>query len=61
MMIAMNCVRNIYHEDDMFAYAVKETENAAQRMQATDLESGHPEEYSNMESCSGVIPEGTSA
>ena len=37
----------------MFAHAVKETENAAQRMLAMDLE-----EYGNMESCSDVIPEG---
>ncbi len=52
MMIAMARVRNIYDEDDMFAYAVKETENAAQRMQAMDLESGH------MTSLLDEVPEG---
>jgi len=57
-MVAMARVRNIYDEDDMFAYAVKETENAAKRMQAIDLESGRLEEYGNMDSSLDVIPEG---
>ena len=40
-MIAMSRVIQTYDEDDMFDYAVKETESAAERMQTMDLESGH--------------------
>ena len=56
-MIAMARVRNIYDENDMFAYAVKETENAAKRMQAI-AETGYLEEYDSTDSSSDVIPEG---
>ena len=43
-MIAMNRVTQIYDENEMFDYAVKETEKAAEKMQdqdeAIDLECG---------------------
>ncbi len=41
-MIAMNRVTQIYDENEMFDYAVKETEKAAEEMQdeAIDLECG---------------------
>eukprot|EP00984_Skeletonema_dohrnii_P018185 scaffold8428_cov120-Skeletonema_dohrnii-CCMP3373.AAC.1 len=40
VMIAMYRVTQIYDENEMFDFAVKETESAAERMQDVDLESG---------------------
>jgi len=42
MMIAMSRVTQIYDADEMFGHAVKETERAAEKMKAADLESGIP-------------------
>jgi len=47
MMIAMNRVTQIYDENEMFAYAVTETEKAAERMQNIDLESGGASDSDN--------------
>jgi len=55
VMIAMYRVTQIYDENEMFDFAVKETERAAERMQDVDLESGRfldsdsdSEEYGSM-------------
>ncbi len=42
MVIAMSRVTQIYDADEMFGHAVKETERAAEKMKAADLESGIP-------------------
>ncbi len=57
MMIAMNRVTEIYDENEMFDYAVKETEKAAERMQDIDLETGVlSDSGNNSEVYGGVKP-----